>query len=310
MPKQADDERRIILSGDERRKYSVRLRFEVERSSFMGEINQVVMLLDNGKNATLGRCKAGPQGEIQSLYFLDIDGFASAAEAERYGMVAAQSLLISAVSLNFGLRLIYDSHEPAAVIDKTMSRRGGIYIGIEVESYNGCSGEALTAELIKTMSHSLRDRRMLLALELYTSSLVEQNIRSKFLLTVSAFEPLAQQEDLGPEVKSFVTRLCSELDADLTIPDNLRSSLRGRIRRLQEESVRQALQRLCATWFPDDPKAKKTIDYIYGLRSGILHEGRLKDLDVDLNYECKVAAKYLRLIFQKEFDMALRFPVV
>jgi hypothetical protein len=310
MPKPADDERRIILSGDERRKYSVRLRFEVERSSFMGEINQVVMLLDNGKNATLGRSKAGSQGEIKSLYFLDIDGFSSATEAERYGMVAAQSLLISAVSLNFGLRLIYDSHEPPAVIDKTMSRKGGTYFEIEVESYNGWTGEAITAELIKTISHSLRDRRMLLALELYASSLVEQNTRSKFLLTVSAFEPLAQQEDLGPEVRSFVTRLCSELDADLSIPGNLRSSLRGRIQRLQEESVRQALKRLCAKWFPDDPNAKKTIDYVYGLRSDILHEGRLKDLDVDLNYECKVAAKYLRLIFQKEFDMVLRVPVV
>ena len=276
----------------------------------MGEINQVVILLDNGKNATLSRGKTGPQGEIRSLYFLDIDGFASAAEAESYGMVAAQSLLISAVSLDFGLRIIYDSHEPPAVIDRTMSRRGGTYIGIEVESIKGWSGEVLTSELIKTMSHSLRDRHMLLALELYTSSLVEQNIRSKFLLTVSAFEPLAQQENLGPEVGSFVTRICSELDADLSIPDNLRNSLRDRIRRLQEESVNQALQRLCATWFPDDPKAKKTIDHVYGLRSGILHEGRLKDRDVDLDYECRVAAKYLRLIFQKEFDMALRVPVV
>ena len=49
MTKTPKEERLIILSGDARRRYSVRISFEVERSSYMGEIDQVTMLLANGK---------------------------------------------------------------------------------------------------------------------------------------------------------------------------------------------------------------------------------------------------------------------
>ena len=310
MTKAPKEERLIILSGDARRKYSARILFAVERSSYMGEIDQVTMLLANGKNATLTRRERGSCGELNAQYFIDIEGFSTAAEAERAGMIIAQSVLISAVSLNFGLRLLYETHEPPSVRDRTSSRGGGLSLGASLTSYGGWSSEAITSELIDTMKYEMRDRRTILALELYTSASLEYNSRARFLTAVSAFEPLAYQKDLGPEVETFVTKVCKDLDLDRSIPEELRPSLKGRISQLKRESVRQALLRLCSKWFPGDSQAKNSIESVYQLRSEILHEGRPADLDVDLDYEYKTAASYLRRIFQLEFQRALRVPSV
>ena len=310
MTKDPKEERLIILSGDARRKYSARIVFEVERSSYMGEIDQVTMLLENGKNATLTRSTRGSCGELNAQYFIDIEGFSTAAEAERAGMITAQSVLISAVSLDFGLRLLYESHEPPSVRDRTSSRGGGLSLCATLTSYGGWSSEAITSELIDTMKYAMRDRRTILALELYTSASLEYNSRARFLTAVSAFEPLAYQKDLGPEVAAFVSKVCKDLDLDRSIPEELRPSLKGRISQLKRESVRQALLRLCSKWFPGDSQAKNSIESAYQLRSEILHEGRPADLDIDLDYEYKTASSYLRRIFQLEFQRELRVPSV
>ena len=308
MPKRPNEERLIILSGDERRKYSARISFEVERSSFMGEIDQVTMLLPNGKIATLTRGRSGSSGELNVPYYIDIEGFSTAAEAECAGMVIAQSVLISAVSLDFGLRLLYDSHEPPSVRSRSSRGSTGFNLGARLTSYGGWSGEAITSELIESMRHDIRNRRTILALELYTSASLEYNPRARFLTAVSAFEPLAYQEELGPETESFVFKICKDLELDRSIPEALRPSLKGRILQLRRESVRQALFRLCSTWFPGDSQAKACIESAYDLRSEILHEGRPADLDVDLEHEYKTSSSYLRRIFELEFRKRLRVP--
>jgi hypothetical protein len=299
MAKTPNEERLIILSGDARRKYSARISFEVERSSYMGEIDEVTMLLVDGKNATLRRRERGICGELNAPYCIDIEGFSTAAEAERAGMITAQSVLFSAVSLNFGLRLLYESHEPPSVLVRSSSRGVGLSVGSTLTSYGGWSSEAITSELIEAMKHEMRDRRTILALELYTSASLEYNSRARFLTAVSAFEPLASQKDLGHEVASFVSKVCKDLDLDCSIPEELK-----------RESVRQALLRLCSKWFPGDSQAKNSIESAYQLRSEILHEGRLADLDIDLDYEYKTAASYLRRIFELEFQRELRVPSV
>ena len=310
MAKTPKEERLIILSGDARRKYSARISFEVERSSYMGEIDEVTMLLANGKNATLRRGERGSCGELNAPYFIDIEGFSTAAEAERAGMITTQSVLFSAVSLNFGLRLLYESHEPPSVLVRSSSRGVGLSVGSTLTSYGGWSSEAITSELIEAMKHEMRDRSTILALELYASASLEYNSRARFLTAVSAFEPLAFQKDLGPEVASFVSKVCKDLDLDRSIPEELRPSLKGRISQLKRESVRQALLRLCSKWFPGDLQAKNSIESAYQLRSEILHEGRPADLDIDLDYEYKTAASYLRRIFELEFQRELRVPSV
>lgn len=286
----------------------MRISFEVERSSYMGEIDQVTMLLANGKNATLVRRSKSVSEEPNALYSIDVEGFSTAAEAELAGMITAQSLLFSAVSLNFGLRLLYEGHEPPLVRDRTLTRSGS-HVGVSCSFNKRWPGEVVASELIESMQHEQRDRLVLLALELFASSSLERTPSARFLKAVSAFEPLASQENLAPEVATFVDKVLLDLRGNRSIPDDLRPSLEGRIKDLKRESVGQALRLLCSKWFPGDLRAKKDIELAYGIRSKILHNGRPANLDVDLDREYQIIASYLRNIFELEFDRKLRAPV-
>ncbi len=118
-------------------------------------------------------------------------------------------------------------------------------------------------EFEKAIAAPLRNRRLLLSMELFAAASLESNDRARFVMVVSALEPLAEQKPLGPEVGRTVDALCMQLIEDSSVPENLRESLRGRLLQLKHESVRQALKRLCEKWFPIEPTAWKSIDHAY-----------------------------------------------
>jgi len=128
-------------------------------------------------------------------------------------------------------------------------------------------------------------------------------------MAVSALEPLAVQEHLGPEVAAVVDDLVTRLAAASTIPSNLMHSLEGRLRQLKRESVRQALKRLCAQWLPGEEAAWVQLDKAYALRSEMLHEGRPQDLDILLSEETIKVSNLLRRIYQQAYGYPLRATV-
>ena len=221
-------------------------------------------------------------------------------------MSAAQAILLAAITLDFGVRLNYQSNEPPTVFDRL--ERGGLST-VKGEAFGSWSQEIVVQELTDAFSHTVRSRRQILSMELFAAAALESNDRARFVMAVSALEPLAEQIDLGREVADFVSKMCSDLKADPTISPEIQNSLRGRILQLKRESVRQALFRLCENWFPGDRGARNQIDSAYKLRSEILHEGRLADLDVDLAHETRKVEGYLRRIYAKEFGIQLRVPV-
>jgi hypothetical protein len=296
-------ERQLILAQDQRRKYGVRLTFQVQRAAYIGDLENVTLLLADG---TLARIRPGRllEWEGGKRYEIEVVGFPTASEAEGAGMQMAQALLLAAVSLDFGLRLSYHSHEPPAVFDRTIGT-GAMMSG---EAYSSWPQHVVLDELQRAISTPVRDRRLLLSMELFAAAALESNDRARFVMAVSALEPLAEQLDMGPEVSRSVDDLCTHLDADASIPAAVRQSIRGRLLQLKRESVRQALKRLCQTWFPSEPAAWGNIDRAYGLRSELLHEGRPNDLDVLLHEETRSIARYLRRIYQHEYGYALRTP--
>lgn len=296
-------ERQLILAQDQRRKYGSRLTFQVKRSAYIGDLENVTLLLPEG---TLAIIQPGQllESDGGKHYEMEIIGFPTASEAERAGMQMAQTLLLCAISLNFGLRLSYHTHEPPAVFDRTVS--AGAFMSASVYSY--FPQEIVLNEFEKALAAPLRDRRLLLSMELLAASALESNDRARFVMAVSALEPLAEQQQLGPEVSNVVDSLCTQLDADASVPENLRQSIRGRLLQLKTESVRQALKRLCGRWFPSDPNAWTHIDRVYALRSELLHEGRPQDLDVLLREETRSITNYLRRIYQQEYGYTLRAP--
>ena len=295
------EERRIILASDHRRRYGARLRFRVIDERYLGTLANVTLLFQDG---TFGRLrKEGEDSwELGVPFELDLSAYPSAAEAETAGQRAAQALLLTALSFDFGLRLEYSNHQPATVIDRTVSIGmvgGGRMFATWPE-------EAIAAQMSNDFNEPIRARRILLSMELLASSSLEANDRTRFVTAVSALEPLAEIQDLGPDVADFVGSALALLRSDPRVEGGLRSSLEGRLQQLKRESVRQSLRRLSATWFPHDPSAPAYIDYVYGLRSEMLHEGTISDLDVLLGPETRKVRQYLRQIYEQEFKRKFR----
>lgn len=298
-------ERQLIVARDHRRKYGARLTFQIRRSAHIGDLESVSLLLPDGSLATIQPDEAFDfQVEGGKSYDLTVEGFATASDAETAGMQMAQALLLCAVSLDFGLRLSYQSHEPPTVFDRTLST--GMF-GFAT-AYTSWPQDIVLSELWRAIAAPLQDRRLLLSLELFASAALESNDRARFVMAVSALEPLAVQESLGDEVSSAVDELASQLCENANIPAELKDSLKGRLLQLKRESVRQALKRHCFRWFPNDSTAWKALDHAYGLRSELLHEGRPTDLDLLLAEQTRTISNYLRAIYEREFGLPLRAP--
>ncbi len=298
-------ERQLIVARDHRRKYGARLTFQVRRSAHIGDLERVSLLLPDGSLATIKPDETFDfQVEGGKSYDLTVEGFPTASDAEAAGMQMAQALLLCAVSLDFGLRLSYQSHEPPTVFDRTLS--AGMF-GFAT-GYTSWPQDIVLSELWRAIETPQQNRRLLLSLELFASAALESNDRARFVMAVSALEPLAVQESLGDEVSKAVDELVAQLCGHSTIPASLKDSLMGRLLQLKRESVRQALKRHCLRWFPHDSAAWKFLDHAYGLRSELLHEGRPADLDLLLSEQTMTISKYLRAIYEREFGLQLRAP--
>lgn len=298
-------ERQLIVAKDHRRKYGARLTFQVRRSAYIGDLERVSLLLPDGSLVTIQPDAAFDfQVEGGKSYDLTVEGFPTASDAEAAGMQIAQALLLCAVSLDFGLRLSYQSHEPPTVFDRTLS--AGMF-GCAT-AYTSWPQEIVLSELWRAIETPLQNRRLLLSLELFASAALESNDRARFVMAVSALEPLAFQESLGDEVSIAVDELAARLSEIATIPAGLKDSLTGRLLQLKRESVRQALKRHCLRWFPDNSETWKLLDHAYGLRSELLHEGRPTDPDLLLAEQTRTISSYLRAIYEREFGLPLRAP--
>lgn len=298
------EERKLIVACDQRRKYGARLVFQVQRSQYIGDLENVTLLIEDGTLARLEPARV-LEWEGGKRYEIKVTGFPTASEAEEAGMKMAQALLLTAVSLNFGLRLNYHSHEPPTIFDRTIST-GMLVAG---EGFGSWSQEVVLDELTKALKAPLKDRRLVLSMELFVAAALESNDRARFVMAVSALEPLAAQADLGADVARLVEGFVQSLDATASIPGDLKQSLRGRLLQLKQESVRQALNRLCSEWMPGDTAARKGLDRAYALRSELLHEGRPNDLDILLANETSAVSNLLRRIYQQAFEYSLRVPI-
>jgi len=305
MPrKPPQEERSLILARDQRRKYGARLVFQVQRAEYIGGLENVTLLFEDGTLASIepGRTLEWEGGK---RYQIEVNAYPTASEAEEAGMRTAQALLLTAVSLNFGLRLNYHSHEPPTVFDRTVSK-GSSFWG---EGFTSWPQDVVLKELATALAVPLGDRRLLLSMELFVAAALESNDRARFVMAVSALEPLAAQQNLGSEVAAVVDELSEKLAAADAIPRELRESLQGRLRQLKQESVRQALKRLCGQWLPGEHDAWKKLDKAYGLRSEMLHEGRPQDLDILLSEETMNISNLLRRIYQQVYGYPLRAAV-
>ena len=299
-PKPPDEERRLILLRDERRKYGVRVRFDIS-STELQEFGTTELSLPDGCIARLEQEQTPPWASGQRL-LATVVGFPNATKAEAAGRRLCQTLLACAIGLDLGLRFNYSSHEPPEVFDRTAtagSRASGFLTvswppSIFMENF-----------LVSLRSPGVNER-VALSMELFASAKLEASLRAQFVMTVSALEPLAEQQSFDSDVSSAVDRLVKSFSDDDGVPADLRQSMRGRLLELKRESVNQALKRLCQRWFENEADAQKAIRYAYSLRSELVHEGRLPDPDILLAEELRSVSYYLRRIYEKELGLTFR----
>jgi hypothetical protein len=142
-------------------------------------------------------------------------------------------------------------------------------------------------------------------MEIFCSARLESSQRAIFLSLVSALEPLAQEEPLGEEVAIFVSSCVANLKSTETIPAVFRKSLEGRLLKLKQESIRQALMRLARKILPNQPDAPQIVDEAYALRSQIIHSGVPSDLDLDLDREAQAVSKTIRAMYASILNRSL-----
>jgi Apea-like HEPN len=303
--KNPNQERALIARRDPKRPYGSKVTFQILNSHTIGELENVTVLLDSGAIATIQPARS-PSWEGGRRFLIKLEGFPTASIAETEGLRFAQALLLSAISLNFGLRLLYHGREPALVYERLRSE-GATAWG---EGVVGWSAATVLTELAGTFRCNLLDRRLILSMELYCAALLESNERTRFVIAVSALEPLAQQQSLGLAVSAYVDNALAILNSATDIDQRVRASLCGRINQLRQESVRQAIFRLADTWFPSCTEIRERIDRAYRLRSELLHEGSFADPDIDLTAEMNKIATVLRTLYERASGRPLRASFV
>jgi len=294
MSRKKENNRIVIRTSIIRRPYGAKL---------------TLLLEDNRKFKIDAECSLLVSPEIiinikpsNALPYLDascwdicVDGFATAGEAELYGLKVAFGFLWGAVRSQYSARLIYHTPLPCIVYDRNKSS------GMSMSASSTVSMEYGIKNVIKPLDEIISskkelDHRLLVAVEIFTSAKLETTERSKFVGLISAIEPLAFQEKYkDPELDSLIKNFKSQIDLS-SLDQPLKDSLKGRIDQLKVESVSKAIRRMIKEKLPGDNDSLQIIEEAYGLRSKILHEGAT---DADLQQKSQEVEGVIKILIEK-----------
>lgn len=215
-----------------------------------------------------------PSHEINKKYKglnLCMEGFKTASEAEATGKSFVLGLLWHAISENIGLRLDYNSPLPCKVYNRS---NGGFRLEAHAEArvygkYNNT--DFISATYDSFVGELPLFDKLALSMELFCQSKFETSPNSRFLSLMNSLEALVQQEKYGENVKNFVTKCVDLLESFQDIKESSKVSLKGRLKDLERQSVRQAIKKLINTHCIS-PEAFKKIDTLYKERSKLVHE--------------------------------------
>jgi hypothetical protein len=165
-------ERSMIISRPEKRPYGAKLIFQVIEKGVLGNLEHVTIFLNDGAYVTLAPERQS-SWEGGRRFSLTLEGFPTASQAEEHARRLVQGLLWTSISLNFGVRLNYRTHEPTKVYDRLRS-----------PGFSMC-GEATTSSPPDWVIDRLQaaymlpkavDRTLLLSMEIFCASHLEASI--------------------------------------------------------------------------------------------------------------------------------------
>lgn len=224
---------------------------------------------------TLEPRKINPQLEDAGSkgYRLICQATDTASDAELLGVKLAYSLLSLAIGKNWGLSLSWpDSPLPCRVIDRLASK------GVSTQGFVTVTHHISTSQFVTEIENAFDNHdkvpdSLLLSMELCASSHFESNERSKLIMLMSAFEALANQNDLSEVVGPLIEELKSKVKEYELEDESIKSSILGQVSNLKRESVRRAIKRLLAKADISE-EDRKFVDMAYQARSNVVHEGK------------------------------------
>lgn len=290
-------ERDIIQKQPQKRPYGVELRCHFQTSGDLGDlgkVEEVSLDLASGATMTIRQAETAPwDGGVSRR--IRVVGYPTATAAEEAGQRLTLAVLALAIGLGVPLRLVYETHQPVRVFDRTR----GPSMSASAFGHVTKSRERILAYLRDALSQPQEpfDPALLLSMELFCAAPFQASVTATFYAMVSALEPLA---DAGPKSGStiaFLKRCVAEMEEDDAIPPEDKAALRGSFVHMEQESVGQALRRLVRRVLPDDPQAPKFVSTRYAWRSQLTHKGRLDDLDIDLQQEVRELSAWMRRLY-------------
>jgi len=301
MNKSENREKSMITDSVSRRPYGAMLSTIVDDS---------VRIMLDGEACLLTSTdyivKMRPSGQVDKICGFRacdilVEGFATAGEAECAGLEITFGILWGAISYKYSVCLQYQTPLPCIVYDRT--RRGSdVFFKEDVTCILGQTPTTVARAINDALlSQERGNKKLLLAMELFSSARQELTERSRFISLVSSMEPLADQQNYGSDVSDMIKQFKDQIKA-LNFRPQVEASMMGRIESLSRESVRSAMRRLVREALPDDSDALTVIENAYDLRSRILHDGTT---DADLNQKSKELEAVIRKIIASKVGLTL-----
>jgi hypothetical protein len=307
MSKKKPEPRQIIDESPNRHPYGAKVGIILDKGYELPFQGEACLLVDDKSIVRILPSQDVSQLGSEKPQKLDVyvEGFATAGEAEQKGLKLSLALLWAAISRKHPLRLDYHTPRPCMVYDRTQESGSGCMV---TASFTVVMDSSRMVQLVKEIFSAnidVVDEKLLVSMELFASARLETTERARFVGLVSSLEPLAQQEAYdNPELKQLVESFVEQLKTT-SIPEDIKSSLRGRINGLKQESVSRAIRRLVKEHFPENLDAVSTVEEAYDIRSKILHEGAF---DADLAQKSNEIEDIIRQIYSRILKFELLVP--
>ena len=220
------------------------IQFELGQMNYMPGENLSLQFVENKSNASEFTEITFPGSKIWDV---KLTGFKTACEAEKAGVKLAESFLWYSISKNFPIRLVYHKSLPCTVYDRTKGP------SLEMFGFGHSTQTEKATDIISGLKESffsvyeseIDRKRLLLAMEIFSSSQLEITTRAKFISLITSLEALSLQKsykEYTDHVKDKIDELIEAIQNEENIPEKIRNSLTGKIKReMSIESIRQAI---------------------------------------------------------------------
>jgi len=300
--------------------YNFRIRFHFSRGNHINSEAEKLLVLQESGGATI-RLHSGERGTAikkHSRASLIGGPYPSAAGAQAAAERTKRALLIWAVRSRIGIDLggrQPRTHITAAGLQLFEKQVGGplradihgidvyehidglSFVAINADASIGKGAAAFVEEVAAAVASPVfLNAKQELAGEILSASYFDTSDRSRFVTLITAVEALLDPQPRPAATQHMVARMI-QLIEDGELDEGHRASMLGSLHRLETESIGQAgralAERLLSGKVYEGQAPAQFFNLCYGLRSSILHSGKVPEEITDFRNVCATAHTFV-----------------